>query len=107
MQWWDFTVPAAFRAEYQAVFLVNGQTYFGRYYDRFGPFVKIEEAYYIQETADPDPTKPAQTRLVRRGGELHGPQTRMLIPRTTVLFVEDLSGASPIAQFMTQDRVRR
>src|SRR5207245_9601647 len=33
-QWWDFTIPSLGRAQYQAVFLANGQTYFGRYYDR-------------------------------------------------------------------------
>ena len=105
VQWWDLTIPS-FRAPYQAVFLANGQTFFGRYYERLGPFVKIEDAYYIQQIKDPDPNKPAQTRIVRRGNELHGPQSRMLIPRTTVLFVEDLSDASPIAQFIRQDQGR-
>jgi hypothetical protein len=40
---------------------------------------------------------------VRRGRELHGPSSRMLVPKSAVLFVEDLSAASPIAQFMKQD----
>lgn len=105
VQWWDLTIPAP-RAPYQAVFLANGQTFFGRYYDRLGPYVKIEDAYYIQQIADPDPSKPAQTRIVRRGNELHGPQSKMLIPRSTILFVEDLSDASPIAQFIAQDQRR-
>src|SRR5439155_556001 len=47
-QWWDFTVPAVGRAQYQAVFLTNGQTYFGRYYDRIGAYAKIEDVYYLQ-----------------------------------------------------------
>lgn len=103
VQWWDLTIPVA-RARYQAVFLANGQTYFGRYYDRIGPYVKIEDAYYIQQTPDPtDPSKPAQSRLVRRGNELHGPEGKMLIPRASVLFVEDLTDGSPIAQFMAKD----
>ena len=102
-QWWDLTIPAL-RAPYQAVFLANGQTFFGRYYDRLGPYVKIEDAYYLQQTPDPDPNKPAQTKIVRRGNELHGPQNEMLIPRATVLFVEDLVDASPIAQFMAKDQ---
>ena len=103
VQWWDLTTPSL-RAPYQAVFLANGQTFFGRYYERLGPYVKIEDAYYIQQIADPDPSKPAQTRIVRRGNELHGPQSKMLIPRATVLFVEDLSDASPVAQFIRQDQ---
>jgi hypothetical protein len=28
----------------------------------------------------------------------------MLIPKTAILFVEDLTSSSPIAQFMKQDR---
>lgn len=103
-QWWDFTIPALGRGEYQAVFLTNGQTYFGRYYDRVGAYAKIEDVYYLQQTPAADATQPADTRLVRRGKELHAPSSRMLVPRSAILFVEDLSDASPIAQFMKQDR---
>jgi hypothetical protein len=102
-QWWDFTTPALGRAQYQAVFLTNGQTYFGRYYDRIGAYAKIEDAYYLQQTQGTDPNATPDTKIVRRGRELHGPASRMLIPKSAVLFVEDLTEASPIAQFMKQD----
>ena len=102
-QWWDFTVPAVGRTEYQAVFLANGQTYFGRYYDRIGSYVKIEDVYYLQDVAASDASQQSGTRLVRRGGELHAPASRMLLPRSAILFVEDLTDASPFAQFMKQD----
>jgi hypothetical protein len=101
-QWWDFTVPTLGRAQYQAVFLTNGQTYFGRYYDRIGAYAKIEDVYYLQQTAGSD-SAAVGTKIVRRGSELHGPAARMLVPRSAVLFVEDLTDASPIAQFMRQD----
>lgn len=105
IRWWDFTLPSVGRQTYQAVFLANGQTFFGRYYDRIGPHVKIVSAYYIQQAADPnDRTKPPESRIVRRGGELHAPRSEMLVPKTSVLFVEDLSDASPIARFMRGDR---
>lgn len=102
-QWWDFTLPAPGRAPYQAVFLANGQTYFGRYYDRIGAYAKIEDVYYLQQTQGADPNAAPDTKIVRRGRELHGPTSRMLVPRSAVLFVEDLTDASPIAQFMKQD----
>jgi hypothetical protein len=102
-QWWDFTLPAVGRAQYQAVFLANGQTYFGRYYDRIGAYAKIEDVYYLQQTASADGTQTGDTKIVRRGGELHAPEARMYVPRTAILFVEDLTDASPIAQFMRQD----
>jgi len=103
-QWWDFTVPALGRGQYQAVFLSNGQTYFGRYYDRFGSYAKIEDVYYLQQIQGADPNAAPDTKIVRRGNELHGPAPRMLLPKSAILFVEDLTDASPIAQFMRQDR---
>ena len=103
VQWWDFTVPSFGRGQYQAVFLANGQTYFGRYYDRIGAYAKIEDVYYLQQTqgATADIT---DTKVVRRGRELHAPAARMLVPKSAILFVEDLTPSSPIAQFMRQDR---
>jgi hypothetical protein len=86
------------------VFLSNGQTYFGRYYDRIGAYAKIEDIYYLQQTQGADPDQPAETKLVRRGKELHAPASRMLVPKSSILFVEDLTDLSPIAQFMKQDR---
>ena len=47
---------------------------------------------------------PEWVRLVRRGSELHSPDHRMLVPKSAILFVEDLTDGSPIAQFMRQDR---
>ena len=102
-QWWDFTLPSLGRAQYQAIFLTNGQTYFGRYYDRIGAYAKIEDVYYLQQTEGAS-AQQADTKLVRRGRELHSPAARMLVPKSAILFVEDLSAASPIAQFMIEDR---
>jgi hypothetical protein len=102
-QWWDFTLPSLGRAQYQAVFLANGQTYFGRYYDRIGAYVKIEDVYYLQQTQGATAGQ-TDTKLVRRGRELHAPSARMLVPRSAVLFVEDLKDTSPIATFMKQDQ---
>ncbi|TMC68877.1 MAG: hypothetical protein E6J13_13125 [Chloroflexi bacterium] len=102
-QWWDFTIPALGRAQYQAVFLTNGQTYFGRYYDRMGAYAKIEDVYYLQQTQGTDPNASPDTRVIRRGHELHEPASRMLIPKSAILFVEDLTDSSPIAQFMQRD----
>ena len=84
------------------MFLANGQTYFGRYYDRLGAYAKIEDIYYLQQSPGSDSTS-TDTRLVRRGKELHAPSSRMLVPKSAILFVEDLSDLSPIAQFMKQD----
>lgn len=106
VQWWDFTTPSFGGARYQAVFLANGQTYFGRYHDRFGAYAKIESVYYIQTSQNPDPDKPLESRIVRRGSELHGPRDRVLIPKSAILFIEDLRDDSPIVRFIEKDRAR-
>jgi hypothetical protein len=103
-QWWDFTLPALGRSEYQAVFLANGQTYFGRFYDRLGAYAKIEDVHYLQQIQGSDPEQAPDTRLIRRGSELHGPESRMLVPKSAVLFVEDLQDSSPMAGFMRGSR---
>ena len=101
VRWWDFALPTVGAARYQAVFLANGQTYFGRLIDRLGPYVKIENAYYIQQTpAGEDQQQAPESRLIRRGNELHRPLPYVLIPRTAILFVEDLKSDSAVGQFM-------
>ena len=104
VQWWDFRAPSVGRARYQAVFLVSGQTYFGHYFDRLGPYARIDGVYYIQPVAGEDPEQPPQSRIVRRGAELHAPLPTVLVAKTAVLFVEDLQPGSPVAEFIDADQ---
>ena len=106
VRWWDFSIPTVGHAHYQAVFLTNGQAYFGRYVERLGPYIKIEDPYYIQQTKTATDTTQAEQKLVRRGQELHNPEGAMLIPKSAILFVEDLHDTSQFAQFMDKDRAR-
>lgn len=106
VRWWDFALPTFGAAKYQAVFLSNGQTYFGRYIDRIGPYVKIEGAYYILQTptaTEEQPNQPPESKLIRRGNELHQPLPYVLIPKTAILFIEDLRSDSAVAQFITKE----
>ncbi len=107
VKYWDFVVtPPIGHAKYQAVFLSNGQTYFGRYLDRFGPYVKIEDAFYIQQIPAQTQGGAAETKIVRRGSELHEPPGEMLIPKNAILFVEDLREDSQVRQFMDRELAR-
>ena len=105
-KYWDFVItPPIGHAKYQAVFLSNGQTYFGRYLDRLGPYAKIEDAFYIQQQAagqEPTGTTP-ELKLVRRGSELHRPDTEMLVSKDAILFVEDLKPDSQVALYMDRN----
>jgi hypothetical protein len=96
---WDFVLPS-FGARYQAVFLANGQTYFGHYLDRLGPYVKVENAFYIATQPTAEEGQTPESRLIRRGSELHQPLPYVLIPKSAILFVEDLRADSQVAKFM-------
>ncbi len=100
---WDFVMPSFGGARYQAVFLANGQTYFGHYLDRLGPYVKVENAFYITQQPTADDTQTPQSRLIKRGSELHQPLPFVLIPKSAILFVEDLRPGSQVAQFMDKE----
>ena len=104
VKYWDFVLtPPLGHAKYQAVFLANGQTYFGRYLDRFGPYVKVEDPFYIQQQPKQEGQQNPDLKLVRRGSELHEPDPEMLIPKDAILFVEDLRPDSQVALFMEKN----
>lgn len=104
-KYWDFVItPPVGHAKYQAVFLTNGQTYFGRYLDRLGPYAKVEDAFYIQQQAKAEGATAADLKLVRRGTELHQPDAEILIPKDAILFVEDLKADSQVAQYMDKNQ---
>lgn len=93
------------KGEWQAVFLTNGQVYFGKLEGLSGDFVKLEEIYYLQLAQAPQPSdqkekqqQPAQVSLVKLGNELHGPEDAMTINRNQILFVEDIKPESKVVE---------
>jgi hypothetical protein len=79
--------------QYQALFLTNGQVYFGRLSKVDESYVKLTDIYYLQ--VQPKPNEPAnqqqpQISLAKLGGELHGPEDVMYVSRQQVLFWENL-----------------
>ncbi len=83
------------KTEFQAVFLSNGQVYFGKVSNENGNVVTVKDIYYlrvqqaVQPKAEDDKTQP-QVSLVKLGNEIHGPTDEMRINHDHVLFVEDL-----------------
>lgn len=85
-------------SDYQAVFLTNGQVYFGKLSDS-GKYLKLSDIFYLQvnqpqiqgsqQTEQQAQTQP-QLQLVKLGNELHGPMDEMSINRDQVLFFEDM-----------------
>lgn len=113
---------ASTTSTYQAVFLSNGQVYFGKLSDR-GDWIDLSDIYYLQVTqnlqnaASADASKNAtpatndqkdqastNIQLVKLGSELHGPMDTMHIERDKVLFWEDMKSDSKVVQAINQYR---
>ncbi|MBI4032276.1 hypothetical protein HY374_01055 [Candidatus Berkelbacteria bacterium] len=78
--------------EFQAVFLTNGQVYFGKLKEA-GKTVTLSEIYYLQVQQPIQPAKEGEqpdVKLVKLGSEVHGPEDRMRINKDQILFVESL-----------------
>jgi hypothetical protein len=98
--WADFS-------KYQAVFLSNGQVYFGKVTDANNQTLVLENIYYLRSAGnlqvsnnDNTTTTPATDNfsLVKLGNELHGPEDKMSINLSQVLFVEDLKAQSKVVE---------
>jgi hypothetical protein len=101
-------------ANYQAVFLTNGQVYFGKISNPEGEYVNLKDIYYLQVGpqqgstqggTDQPAQQPGQTiSLVKLGNELHGPEDEMHINRAQILFYEDLKESGQVVAAILQDK---
>ncbi|MBI5794216.1 hypothetical protein HZA87_03995 [Candidatus Uhrbacteria bacterium] len=88
--------------EYQAVFLDNGQVYFGKLDDSDDAFFVLTDVFYLQSGVAV--TETASLALTKLGAEAHGPEDRMEINVDHVLFVEDMKSDSKVVQAIQQYR---
>ena len=91
-------------SDFSAVFLTNGQVYFGKIHS-ITDTVDLQDIYYLQvNNSSNNPQSGTGTNsttnpdisLVKLGNELHGPNDRMLINRSQVLFTESLKSDSKV-----------
>ena len=88
---------------YQAVFLANGQVYFGKVTCLKKQYVELKDIYYLQmkqalQNQSADLLNQPDLSLIKLGNELHGPTDEMYINRDQVLFVENLKEDSKVVQ---------
>ena len=91
--------------EYQAVFLTNGQVYFGKLSGENGQWATLKDIYYLQvqqQVQPKDSTDQAAAdqglTLVKLGNELHGPVDSMSINRDQILFWEDIKSDGKVVE---------
>jgi hypothetical protein len=88
-------------AQYQAVFLTNGQVYFCKLSNINDRYVVCKDIYYLQvqqavQPADKSSADQPKVSLAKLGSELHGPEDEMQINRDQVLFWENLKDSSKV-----------
>lgn len=91
--------------KYQAVFLTNGQVYFGKIDSINAAGYTLKDIYYLQVQQDvqgeksktPD-GKDQNLSLAKLGSELHGPDDTMYIEGKQVLFWENLKNDSQVVK---------
>lgn len=87
--------------KYQAVFMTNGQVYFGKLSDLNKAYADLTDVYYlqVQQAVQPAATdQKSQVSLTKLGSELHGPTDKMHISRDQILFWENLKDDSTIVK---------
>ncbi|HEX9594849.1 MAG TPA: hypothetical protein VF996_01855 [Candidatus Saccharimonadales bacterium] len=96
--------------KYQAVFLDNGQVYFGRLSSVNSEYVRLTDIYYLQveQQIQPDQTEDGseatpqqQISLAKLGNELHGPEDEMFVLRSKIVFWENLKTDGQVTQAIT------
>jgi len=93
-----------FTTEYQAVFLDNGQVYFGKL-ERMGKdYPVLQDVFYVQSEAGPD--KQVTSILVKRGNEWHKPAEMHLNSRH-ILLIEAVAEDSRVAQLIKEANAKK
>lgn len=94
-------------SRYQAVFLSNGQVYFGKLENYSDNSFKISKAYYPQtQTTEDDEektTSQSNIQLIRLGEEVHGPDNEMFILKDQIIYYENLKSDSKVSQLIEQN----
>lgn len=89
-------LPFIGHEQISAVFLSDGQAYFGHLDDvPWSGTLTLRDVYYLQDAQKT--TTNLTVGLQKRGTEIHQPADRMQIERSKVLAVERVAQGSPVA----------
>ena len=95
----------------QAVFLTNGQVYFGKVTSVNQQYLDLKDIYYLnvnqqvqpnQQGSNGQQQQQSSISLVKLGCELHGPADRMVINRDQVTFWENLKDDGQVSKAIAE-----
>jgi hypothetical protein len=93
--YYKFSDPGVKSDKFQAVFLADGQVYFGKLSGVNNRYLKMTDVYYLQTNNQADATKGSseaqiQPSLIKLGSEVHGPEDEMSIRSDKISYWENL-----------------
>lgn len=96
---------------YQAVFLSNGQHYFGKLKVLNSETYALKDVYYLEQVdgstqADLDSTAQQTTATLKKLGETeaHGPEDTIFVPKQQVLLYENLKDDSQVVKLIDEHK---
>jgi hypothetical protein len=104
-------LPSGLADKWQAVFLTDGQVYFGKLENDNSRYVDLQNVYYLKfaeglqgesASASVNSSSGQNLNLIKLGGEAHGPEDEMYIAKDKILFFENLKSTSPVVQAILQ-----
>jgi hypothetical protein len=98
-------------SKYQAIFLSNGQVYFGKVVNTNKDTLVLEDVFYLRaaESLQAGAEQIEQNEnfsLIKLGNEIHGPEDNMKINLNHVMFVEDLKWESKIIEAINEYKLK-
>ena len=90
---------------YQAVFLSNGQVYFGKLHDYYTNRPYLTDVYYFQantQTSSGQSSGGSQL-LVKLGDEIHAPEGKLILNKDAILFVENLTDKGKVVEAIKKE----
>jgi hypothetical protein len=96
------------KSKEQAIFLTNGQVYFGKVKTVNKDYIDLRGIYYLNVNQQVQPNQSSSSNsnqsvtLVKLGCELHGPTDQMIINRSQVTFWENLKTDGQVTKAINQ-----
>lgn len=96
-------------SKWQAVFLTDGQVYFGKLGNYNSQFVLLDQVYYLKfsqglQEGNANNISNRELNLIKLGGEAHGPENQMYIAKDKIQFIENLKDTSSVVQAITNHK---
>lgn len=92
---------------YQAVFLTNGQVYFGQMTKINRSYMRLDNVFYLQQSdlsQAAEETNDTNFAIFPLGSEIHAPQSQLLLNSDHILMWENLERTSPIIEAIAREQ---